>query len=367
MKINNETQAINQNPVAFQEEVPTKDISYWQWFTKNAPVNKLYSEQLQSVSLQHSKREDASNYYEVLGVNPKASATEIQNAIPTKMGEINEAIQVLSDPNKRQAYDSGINSIVPFQIANQPRFQVPPYQPPVAAINHTYQNNLELAGRDTRLVAFLVDFIICLLPIFFAILIAFFFFEDVFNINDETGDILAGDIEILTDQFEILMALIGFVLSSLLIIVILNLGWLCQNGQTIGKRLLSIKIVRTDGSKAGLLRIIFLRGFAVPLIVFISTLPWWKSIVFLVNHLLIFQKSRRCGHDLIADTTVIEAIEGGSKHRSTIETIIAAIIFILVSLIMIGGIVTMAKHFTIPETVNFEHTHYFSSSYKRII
>jgi hypothetical protein len=149
-------------------------------------------------------------------------------------------------------------------------------------------------------------------------------------------------------------------LLSLLIITILNLGWLCQNGQTIGKRLLSIKIVRADGSKVGLLRIVCLRGLAVPLLTLVSILPWWKSLVFFVNHLLIFQKSRRCGHDLIADTTVIEAIEGSSIHRSTIQTIIAAIILFILSLIMMGGIVTMAKNFTIPD---IDHTYYFSSIY----
>jgi len=322
MKINDETQDINQNPVAFQEDAPAKELSYWEWFIKNVPANKLYSEQLQPVLLQY----------------PKQAASD-----------------------KRQAYDSGINSVVQSQVVNQPILQMPPYQPSgIATTDKTYQKSLELAGRDTRLVAVLVDFIILLLPIFFAVWIAFFFFADVFNVSDEAGEILASYTEILTDQFEMVIALLGFVLLSLLIIVLLNLGWLCQNGQTIGKRLLSIKIVRTDGSKVGLLRIICLRGLAVPFLALVSTLPWWKSIIFFVNHLLIFQESRRCGHDLIADTTVIEAIEGGSIHRSTAQTIIAAIILFILSLIMMGGIVTMAKDFTIPD---FDHTYYFSSIY----
>ncbi len=324
MKINDKTQGINKNPVAFQEDAPAKELSYWEWFIKNTPANKLYSEQLQPVSLQY----------------PKQAASD-----------------------KQQTYDSGINSVVQSQVVNQPILQMPPYQPSgIATTDSTYQNqnSLELAGRDTRLVAALVDFLILLLPIFFAVLFAFYFFADGFEVSDEAGEILASHTEIFTDQFEMVIALLGFVLLSLLIITILNLGWLCQNGQTIGKRLLSIKIVRTDGSKVGLLRIICLRGLAVPLLALVSTLPWWKSLIFFVNHLLIFQESRRCGHDLIADTTVIEAIEGGSIHRSTVQTIIAAIILIVLSLIMMGGIVTMAKNFTIPD---IDHTYYFSSIY----
>jgi len=79
--------------------------------------------------------------------------------------------------------------------------------------------------------------------------------------------------------------------------------WLvATNGQSIGKRLVGIKVVRTDGSPASFARIFLLRNFVntVPL-----GIPYLGLIYQLVDPLLIYQDSRRCVHDLIADTTVV--------------------------------------------------------------
>jgi uncharacterized RDD family membrane protein YckC len=77
-----------------------------------------------------------------------------------------------------------------------------------------------------------------------------------------------------------------------------------SNGQTIGKRIVGIKVVRKDGSRASLARIFWLRNVvnAVP-----SWLPYIGLVYQLVDPLLIFQESRQCLHDRIADTIVIKA------------------------------------------------------------
>ncbi len=81
--------------------------------------------------------------------------------------------------------------------------------------------------------------------------------------------------------------------------------WLVQaNGQTIAKRLLGIKVVRRDGSRASVARIFWLRNVvnAVP-----TMLPYVGWIYFFVDSLLIFGERRQCLHDRIADTIVVRA------------------------------------------------------------
>ncbi|EDN69981.1 conserved hypothetical protein, membrane [Beggiatoa sp. PS] len=84
--------------------------------------------------------------------------------------------------------------------------------------------------------------------------------------------------------------------------LVINMITLYQNGQTVGKLMLSIKIVCVDGSRAGLLRILFLRYFPIKLLFGIPAIGF---LFYLIDTLLIFQSSRRCLHDLIAGTIVI--------------------------------------------------------------
>lgn len=79
---------------------------------------------------------------------------------------------------------------------------------------------------------------------------------------------------------------------------------LARNGQTIGKRSVGIRVVRTDGADAGFVRLFFLRGGLAWLI---TALPAIGGLFALVNALFIFRNDRRCLHDLIADTRVVEA------------------------------------------------------------
>jgi uncharacterized RDD family membrane protein YckC len=77
-----------------------------------------------------------------------------------------------------------------------------------------------------------------------------------------------------------------------------------RHGQTIGKKALGIKIVRTDGSRATLARIFFLRYLVNTLI---TLVPMGGRLYVLVDVLFIFGKQQRCVHDYIADTIVVKA------------------------------------------------------------
>lgn len=82
-------------------------------------------------------------------------------------------------------------------------------------------------------------------------------------------------------------------------------GWcLVQRGQTLGKMICGIRIVRTDGSPADAFRLLGLRygvGYLTTVSVGLS------SLYGLIDSLLIFRSSRQCLHDTIADTKVIKA------------------------------------------------------------
>jgi uncharacterized RDD family membrane protein YckC len=79
-----------------------------------------------------------------------------------------------------------------------------------------------------------------------------------------------------------------------------------RNGQTIGKKMLDIKVVRTDGSRATVGRIFWVRN--VPFWI-AGAAPWFNlgTIFSLVDALLIFRASHQCLHDQVADTIVVDA------------------------------------------------------------
>lgn len=78
---------------------------------------------------------------------------------------------------------------------------------------------------------------------------------------------------------------------------------LVTRGQTLGKMLFKLRIVRSDGSKADAWRLLGLR-YGLGLLMNVNT--GVASIWALVDSLLIFRASRKCLHDSIADTRVIK-------------------------------------------------------------
>jgi uncharacterized RDD family membrane protein YckC len=77
------------------------------------------------------------------------------------------------------------------------------------------------------------------------------------------------------------------------------------NGQSIGKRLVGIKVVRTDGSRASFARIFLLRNLVSSLPNLLPYLGWFYMFA---DPLLIYQDSRKCIHDMIADTIVVRCV-----------------------------------------------------------
>lgn len=93
-------------------------------------------------------------------------------------------------------------------------------------------------------------------------------------------------------------------LIGICIYVVVQLVMLHRNGQTMGKRLMGIRIVRSDGTRAGLGRIFLLRALLPNLI---AAIPFVGLFFALIDALFIFADDRRCLHDRFADTIVVDA------------------------------------------------------------
>lgn len=92
-------------------------------------------------------------------------------------------------------------------------------------------------------------------------------------------------------------------LVLLAILVAINLYLLQRGGQTIGKKVVGTMVVRTDGSRIELSRIILLRWLPLALV---SLIPFAGGILALIDACFIFRADRRCLHDQIADTIVVK-------------------------------------------------------------
>lgn len=93
----------------------------------------------------------------------------------------------------------------------------------------------------------------------------------------------------------LLVAMFGFVAWLYFTVI-----YVLANGQTIAKKWLGIKVVRTDGSRASFARIFWLRNL---LNLALSIMPLYG----IIDSLFIFNESRQCLHDKIADTVVVNA------------------------------------------------------------
>lgn len=100
--------------------------------------------------------------------------------------------------------------------------------------------------------------------------------------------------------FEMVMGILGL---GFIAFAIYQFVMLYRHGQTLGKKILGIKIVRSDGSRAGLGRIVLLR-YLVPGL--IGLIPYVGFLFSLVDPLFIFGDEKRCVHDLLADTIVVD-------------------------------------------------------------
>jgi uncharacterized RDD family membrane protein YckC len=152
-----------------------------------------------------------------------------------------------------------------------------------------------LAGRGSRLGAVLLDqlfILVLLLPGLWQLFQPFM--EDI-----QAGRTITPE-ELVSQITPVLPLLIIPILAFAIVQIVL----LVKHGQTVGKKLLGVRIVKLDGSNPGFVSVIIMRGILPGII---GGIPMVGPFFSLINVLLIFREDRRCIHDLMAGTIVVEA------------------------------------------------------------
>ena len=185
----------------------------------------------------------------------------------------------MATPPRRTAADI-VNPDAP------PRAAVRDIRPAHAAVEH--------ADRGTRLGAALLDAIVFMAIVYAPLIVAAIAIPALLQsgaIEGEEGETLAGTLVAVT---------LGATLIGLIVYLWLNLKQMAATGQSLGKKWLGIKVVRSDGSPCSLSRLIWLRNVVNWLV---SIIPFYG----IVDVLWIFGEERQCLHDKIADTIVVKA------------------------------------------------------------
>ena len=164
-----------------------------------------------------------------------------------------------------------------------------PYAPPSANVYDVTDRNAGMvqAGRGTRLGAQILDAIVVGVMVYVPFLIG----------AGMMGSASEFDVPGLSP-----LALAAFLvgIAGFFAWIYFTVVFVSRNGQTIAKKWLNIKVVRSDGSPVSLGRIFWLRNVLNGLI---SIIPLYG----IIDSLFIFSESRQCLHDKIADTIVVDA------------------------------------------------------------
>jgi uncharacterized RDD family membrane protein YckC len=145
-------------------------------------------------------------------------------------------------------------------------------------------NTNELASLGNRFLGALIDFCVMIpVIVIFTVLIVFGM------ISTEAAN---------SWVFMIVSPVIGFG-----IFLLIHGYLLATKGQTVGKMVMKTQIVGNDGKLVPFVPLILKRY--IPLSV-VSQIPYLGPLVGLVNVLLIFRSNRKCLHDEIAGTKVIQ-------------------------------------------------------------
>jgi uncharacterized RDD family membrane protein YckC len=166
-----------------------------------------------------------------------------------------------------------------------------------------------LAERGARLLAASIDELI-VLGAFLPMLIGPIRLIRSMIATSLTGE-LVDTSNVVSDAVNSMLQGPGIIVTAIALLAwcVITVWLVTANGQSIGKRLVRIKVVRSDGARASFGRIFLLRNLVSDLPCLLPYLGW---IYLFADPLLIYQDSRRCIHDLIADTIVVRCVSNAS-------------------------------------------------------
>lgn len=160
-----------------------------------------------------------------------------------------------------------------------------PYEAPSAELTATDEGGPVLAGRGIRLGAAIIDGLISI-AVTVPLMMVTGYWQQAMSGTQSFGA-------------SVVLGVMGFA-----VFLLIHGYFLATTGQTIGKKILGTQIVSIeDGSILPLPKLILWRYLPVGLV---ANVPFIGGIASIANVLFIFRDDRRCIHDLIAGTHVIE-------------------------------------------------------------
>ncbi len=177
-----------------------------------------------------------------------------------------------------------------------------PYAPPTSDVNAGQAPapaEGQLAERGTRLVAAMVDGLLYVVAALPAIIAAM-----------SSGALGEGGSTAMFRAFG--SSALGLVSAAAWVGLIIYQAYLVTTtGQSIAKKLFKIKIVKVDGSPVRFVSGVLLRNW---LMMVLQQIPGVNAVLPLADALFIFRRDRRCIHDLIAGTKVVQ-LAGATQIR----------------------------------------------------
>jgi uncharacterized RDD family membrane protein YckC len=191
-----------------------------------------------------------------------------------------------------------LGQVVAAAAASAPLIsEVNPYAPPT--VQQSYRTEAAVTGAPLatlgqRLGASLLDGVAALVA----------FLPMIMAMGSSAFVAAAQGNEPTPEQLEPNMGLMAFSGVLFLILLVVNLMWLIKRGQSIGKRIVGIRIVGLESdTNPGGVKTVVLRGIVNGII---GAIPLLGAFYSIADILFIFGKDRRCLHDLLAGTRVVQ-------------------------------------------------------------
>jgi len=189
-----------------------------------------------------------------------------------------------------------------------------PFAPPRALVEDRAGEHLALvtATRGSRFLAVLIDMSPALVfGIVAAIMVPGMLLTGTFDTANAGGALMTlGAL-----AFVFLALMVGWIVWTVVLVY--------RYGQTVGKKVMGIRVVRMDGSRVSFPRFLFLRWLAMAFIGGViggiagaMHMRYVGNLMSLVDALFIFGPACRCLHDYVADTQVVTA---ASSQHATLE------------------------------------------------
>jgi uncharacterized RDD family membrane protein YckC len=156
----------------------------------------------------------------------------------------------------------------------------------------------ELAGRWHRLGGSILDFIaVMMITVPATMIVSNMYFPGAMDVSGSWREsVLSAD-----QSAGFLLANLGITLGAFLL---LNGYLLVRDGQSIGKKVIGMRIVTLEGQVPPFTRVVLLRHVLVMLV---THIPIVGPFIRLADTLFIFRRDKRCLHDHLAGTKVVKA------------------------------------------------------------